>query len=450
MSPKGEPSFFQQWCESRDITEVEALMPDMAGIARGKIMPAQKYWEDEGMRLPEALVLQTVTGVFPTDASTVDPGDIDMVLKGDPATIRVVPWAAEPTAQIIHDCVYADGRPVEMSPRYVLRRVLSLYEERGWEPVVAPELEFYLVKPNTDADYPLEPPIGRTGRSEIGRQSYGIDAVNEFSDLFDLIYDYCEEQGIELDTLIHESGAAQMEINLIHGNALELADQAFLFKRTVREAALRHEMYATFMAKPMEEEPGSAMHIHQSVTDRKTGKNIFADEKGEHSEMFRAHIAGLQKYLPAAMPFLAPNVNSYRRITRFMAAPINLQWGFDNRTAGLRVPIAPPQGMRVENRVAGADANPYLVLAATLACGYLGMVQGLEPTEPLQTSAYDHPYELPRSLEEGLRLLVGCEALAETLGKRFVAAYNAVKECEYETFLNVISSWEREYLLLNV
>ena len=267
---------------------------------------------------------------------------------------------------------------------------------------------------------------------------------------FDLIYDYCEEQGIELDTLIHESGAAQMEINLIHGNALELADQAFLFKRTVREAALRHEMYATFMAKPMEEEPGSAMHIHQSVMDKKTGRNIFANEKGEHSEMFRAHIAGLQKYLPAAMPFLAPNVNSYRRITRFMAAPINLQWGFDNRTAGLRVPIAPPQGMRVENRVAGADANPYLVLAATLACGYLGMVQGLEPTEPLQTSAYDHPYELPRSLEEGLRLLVGCEALVETLGKRFVSAYNAVKECEYETFLNVISSWEREYLLLNV
>ncbi len=450
MSPKGEPGFFQQWCEARGITEVEALMPDMAGIARGKIMPAQKYWEDEGMRLPEALVLQTVTGEFPVDQSAVDPGDIDMVLKGDPATIRVVPWAAEPTAQVIHDCVYADGRPVEMSPRYVLRRVLGLYEERGWQPVVAPELEFYLVKPNTDADYPLEPPIGRTGRSEIGRQSYGIDAVNEFSDLFDLIYDYCEEEGIELDTLIHESGAAQMEINLIHGGALELADQAFLFKRTVREAALRHEMYATFMAKPMEEEPGSAMHIHQSVIDKKTGKNIFADEKGEYSEMFRAHIAGLQKYLPAAMPFLAPNVNSYRRITRFMAAPINLQWGFDNRTAGLRVPISPPHGMRVENRVAGADANPYLVLAATLACGYLGMVQQLEPTEPLRTSAYDHPYELPRGLEEGLRLLTSCEALVDVLGKRFVTAYNAVKECEYETFLHVISSWEREYLLLNV
>src|ERR1700755_868071 len=192
-------------------------------------------------------------------------------MKADPSTIRVVPWAAEPTAQVIHDSFYSDGAPVSMAPRYVLKKVLSLYEERGWRPVVAQELEFYLGEPNVDADYPLKPPMGRSGRPEIGRQSYSIAAVNEFDPLFDDMYAFCEAQGIEIDTLIHEDGAAQMEINLIHGNALSLADQVFLFKRTAREAALRHKMDATFMAKPMAREPGSAMHIHQSVVDRQTG-----------------------------------------------------------------------------------------------------------------------------------------------------------------------------------
>ena len=159
------------WCSENRISEVEALMPDMAGIARGKIMPADKYLQDRGMRLPEALILQTVTGDYPGDMSAIHPSDRDMWARGDANTIRRVPWAAEPTAQIIHDCFHADGTPVEASPRQVLRRVLAAYAERGWSPVVAPELEFYLVKPNRDPDYPLEPPVGRSGRAEIGRQS---------------------------------------------------------------------------------------------------------------------------------------------------------------------------------------------------------------------------------------------------------------------------------------
>src|SRR5690606_13214119 len=211
-----------------------------------------------------------------------------------------------------------------------------------WDPVVAPEFEFYLIEPNTDSDYPLKPPIGRSGRPEIGRQSYSIAAVNEFDPLFDDMYAFCEAQDIEIDTLIHEDGAAQMEINLLHGDALSLADQVFIFKRTAREVALRHKMYATFMAKPMEREPGSAMHIHQSVIDRASGRNIFSTDSGEPSALFYAHIAGMQKYLPAAMSLLAPNVNSYRRITRYHSAPINTHWGYDNRTAGLRVPMSNP------------------------------------------------------------------------------------------------------------
>ena len=186
----------------------------------------------------------------------------------------------------------------------------------------------------------LKPPVGRSGRAEPGRQSYSIAAVNEFDPLFDDIYAFCEAQDIEIDTLIHEDGPAQMEINLLHGEPLDLADQAFLFKRTAREAALRHKMYATFMAKPHAKEPGSAMHIHQSIVDKKTRKNIFSNPDGTPSALFFSHIAGLQRYVPAAMSLFCSNVNSYRRMTRYLSAPINVQWGYDNRTAGLRVPMS--------------------------------------------------------------------------------------------------------------
>jgi len=443
-------SSLRGWLEEHGIAEVEALVPDLSGVARGKIMPARKFYEEEGMRLPESLFMQTVTGNYPTDERAIHPAEIDIVLRPDANTARLVPWAEEPTAQIIHDAFYRDEAPVEMAPRYVLRHVIELYAEHGWRPIVAPELEFFLVKPNTDADYPLEPPMGRSGRPEIGRQSYSIDALNEFDALFEDVYDYCEAQGLEIDTLIHESGAAQMEINLMHGDPLELADQAFLFKRTMREAALRHDMYATFMAKPMQNEPGSAMHIHQSVVDLESGRNVFSDHNGEPSRLFFAYIAGLQKYLPAAMSFFAPNVNSYRRIAKGHAAPINVQWGYDNRTAGFRVPDSKPEARRVENRVGGADANPYLAVAASLACGYLGMLEKLEPTAPLEHSAYELPYALPRTLQEALSKLAACEPLRQILGERFSIAYNAVKESEYETYMQVISSWEREYLLLNV
>ncbi len=441
----------QQFFRDHGISEVEAIIPDMAGIARGKIMPAEKFAEDGGMRLPESVFLQTVTGDYPINTGdAMNPAEIDIILKADSKTVRRVPWAAEPTAQVIHDCFYSDGRRVAMAPRNVLRHVLELYAQRGWEPVVAPELEFYLIEPNLDADYPLKPPVGRSGRAEPGRQSYSIAAVNEFDPLFDDIYQFCEDQEIEIDTLIHEDGPAQMEINLIHGNALDLADQAFLFKRTAREAALRHKMYATFMAKPHAKEPGSAMHIHQSVLDRKSGKNIFSNADGTPSQLFFAHIAGLQHYLPAAMALFCPNVNSYRRLTRYQTAPINTHWGYDNRTAGLRVPNASAADRRVENRCGGADANPYIAMAASLACGYLGMIEGLQPTDPITGSAHDLPFGLPRTLDEALREFRASEPLVELLGPTFVEAFALVKEAEYEVFLQVISSWEREHLLLNV
>ncbi|RKP45210.1 glutamine synthetase family protein [Trinickia fusca] len=432
------------------ITEIEAIIPDMTGIARGKIIPRNKFESGESMRLPQAVMIQTVTGDYPADGTLTGVTDPDMVCVPDASTIRLIPWAVDPTAQVIHDCVHFDGTPVAISPRWVLRRVLDKYRERGWKPVVGPELEFYLVDMNKDPDLPLRPPIGRTGRAETGRQSYSIEAVNEFDPLFEDIYEYCDVQELEIDTLIHEVGAAQMEINFLHGDPLKLADRVFLFKRTVRETALRHHMYATFMAKPMEHEPGSAMHIHQSVTDVETGRNLFTAADGSPSKMFHSYIAGLQKYTPALMPVFAPYINSYRRLSRFMAAPINVQWGYDNRTVGFRVPHSAPVMRRIENRIPGVDCNPYLAIAATLAAGYLGMAQRLEPTEPLASDGYALPYQLPRNLEEALTLMGACTPLVDMLGEPFVKAYLALKETEYEAFFRVISSWERKHLLLNV
>ncbi len=445
-------SDLENWLNEQRVTEIECLVPDLTGVARGKILPRLKFTEDRGMRLPQAVVAMGVTGEFPEEGpyyDVISPTDMDMHLRPDPTTARIVPWAIDPTAQVIHDCYDKDGQLVPFAPRSVLRRVCDLYAAKGWNPVVAPELEFYLVARNTDPDMPLKPPIGRSGRAETSRQAYSIDAVNEFDPLFEDVYAYCETMGLNVDTLIHEVGAGQMEINFFHAHPLGLADEVFMFKRTVREAALRHDMYATFMAKPIAGEPGSAMHVHQSVVD-KDGRNIFSNPDGTASKEFYWFIGGLQKYIPAAMALFAPYVNSYRRLVRSNAAPINIQWGTDNRTVGIRSPLASPQARRIENRVIGADANPYVALAATLACGYIGIEQRIEPTPECKGDAYLGDFQLPRSLGEALELLRHEKDLQQVLGASFVTVYSEVKEIEYAEFMKVISPWEREHLLLHV
>ena len=441
---------FKKWFQDNAIEEVEVLIPDIAGMARGKFVPAERYLADKGIRIAKGLFTQTITGDYIELVESINPADIDMEARPVAETKRKVPWAPYPTAQIIHDCYHLDGTPVEIAPRQVLKRILDLYEKRGWRAVVAPEIEFYLVKPNTNSDLPLEPPAGRSGRQEQARRTFSIDAVNEFENVVEDIYDFSEQQELDIETLSHEDGIAQLEVNFLHGDPMRLADQVFTFKRTVREAAFKQDMYATFMAKPHQHQPGSSMHLHQSIVNKKTGKNIFASNSGRPNKLFKSYIAGLQKYLPATMPLFAPNVNSYRRITRYYASPINTHWGFDNRTVGLRVPLAPAEATRVENRVPGSDTNPYLAIAASLAAGYLGMEEKLEPTKPLESSAHERAITLPRDLHSALKLMRRCAPVRRLLGEEFIQVYNAVKELEYETFFQVISSWEREHLLLNV
>jgi len=413
----------ERWLDEHSVTEVECLVPDLSGVARGKILPRDRFTEERGMRLPEGTIALSVTGEAPTQGPYFDvirATDPDIHLRPDPSTVRIVPWANDPTGQVIHDCYDAAGRLVPFAPRSVLRRVCRLYEEAGWLPVVAPELEFYLVARNDDPDMPLRAPIGRSGRPETSRQSYSIDAVNEFDPLFEDVYAYCKAMELNVDTLIHETGAGQMEINFFHAHPLALADEVFFFKRTSREAALRHGMHATFMAKPIAGELGSAMHIHQSITDKASGRNLFSNADGTPSREFAWYIGGLQRYVPAATALFAPYVNSYRRLTRFTAAPINIQWGSDNRTVGIRSPVASAAARRVENRVGGADANPYVAMAATLACGWLGLRQRIEPGPECTGNAYLDDYALPRSLSEALQALRDDTDLREILGLEFV------------------------------
>ena len=446
-------SKFEDFISTNHISEVECLVADMSGTARGKILPPKKFLsgnKSKGLRVPEEVFTLTINGRFVSDTEAVSDSAIDIYMQPDVDTIRFVPWYKEPTAQVICDAYHLDDKPVTISPRHVLKRVLQLYKDKGWKPIVAPELEFYLVKKNFDSDYPLEAAVGRSGRKESGGQAYGIDAANDFDPIVEDIYDWCEAQELDVDTLSHEAGPAQLEINFNHGDPLELADQVFLFKRTVRQAALKHDVYATFMAKPHENEPGSSMHIHQSVLDIKTGKNIFADKSGKPSKLFLNHIGGLQRYLAAALPLLAPNVNSYRRLVPESDAPTNVHWAIDNRTVSLRVPSSDPNNLRVENRVAGADTNPYLAFAASLACGYLGMVEKLKPSDPVTGSAYRYAHTLPISLDEALDKLSYTKALRMVLGEQFSEAYRDVKYQEMQHYRRVISSWEREFLLLNV
>jgi len=440
------------WLSIRNIEDIECITPDMAGVARGKMMPSKKFLDRSTLALPGSVFMQTISGEYPdeTESFQYPPQDGDLRLIPDLSTLSAVPWESDPTAQVICDMVDRDDQPVSYTPRNVLKKVLAAYTKAGLRPVVAPEIEFYLVKTNQNPDLRLEPPVGRSGRAVAGGQGYSIAGINEFDELIDDIYHFSEGQGLEIETLIHEEGAAQLEINLHHGDPVALADQVFLFKRTIREVAHKHGMYATFMAKPMQGQPGSAMHIHQSVIDISTGENIFSNPDGSPSEAFQAFIGGMQHYLPKALLMMAPYVNSYRRLTTNTSAPVNVLWGHDNRTTGLRVPNSEPAGRRLENRLPSSDANPYLALAASLACGFLGIEQQIVPGSPVTAAANEGSNDLPRGLLEAVALFENDESLANILGQDFVATYAAIKHGEFETFMQVISPWEREFLLLNV
>lgn len=444
------PEAAQAYLDGQRLDEVECIIPDLPGIARGKAVPAKKFANQSKFHLPDSIFYQTITGGWGEAAGEDGFIEKDMILKPDMSTTTAAPWTGDWTLQIIHDAYDRDNKPIPYAPRNVLKRVVDLYRKEGWEPIVAPEMEFFLVARNIDPAQEIAPMMGRSGRPAAARQAYSMTAVDEFGPVIDDIYDFAEAQGFEIDGITQEGGAGQLEINLIHGAPVRLADEVFYFKRLIREAALRHNCFATFMAKPIANEPGSAMHIHHSIIDMETGQNLFAGPQGGDTDAFFHFIGGLQHYLPAAMAVMAPYVNSYRRYVKDHAAPINLAWGRDNRTTGIRIPLSKPENRRVENRIAGMDCNPYLGIAVSLACGYLGMKNNIRAQPQFRGDAYEGEGDVPRVLGEALDLFDQAEELHEVLGPEFARVYSIVKRAEYDEFLQVISPWEREHLLLNV
>ena len=432
------------------VQDVECIFPDISGYPRGKLMPAASFAAGQELRIAQAIPMQCVTGDYSYDPIFPD-ADPDVRLRPDYATLQLAPWSSVPRAFAIHDCLELDGQPCAFSARALLRTVLARYTALGLTPVVAPEIEFYLTAPCVDPAQPLSAPAARNGRAEAGQSAFSMNMLNEHAAFWDAFRRALRALGIAADTWIHEVGSSQFEINLQHGDPLAVADQAFLFKYTAKEIAIQHGLNAVFMAKPIAGAPGSSMHLHQSVCDG-AGRNIFSTEAGAESAAFGHFIAGIQTYGPDLMLVFAPFVNSYRRFVAGSQAPINLAWGHDNRTAGLRIPKSSASARRVENRIAGADANPYLVIAASLACGLAGMEEQLTPSAPLDAgaNAYAQAHALERSFWPAHTRMAQSAAARALLGDAFVTGYCAVKALEYQSYLHEISAWERRFLLPQV
>ncbi|MEQ6291625.1 glutamine synthetase family protein [Vogesella sp. GCM10023246] len=421
----------QDWLHAHAITHIECLIPDLNGLPRGKLVPVSHYPGSGQLHFPQVSLLQTLMGE--PQQQLVPDNDPDMLLLPDDGSLSLKPGNGRRIAQLIHDCHYEDGRMVPFAPRSVLKHVLAQYQQAGLTPQVAPEIEFYLL--NADGQ-----------QAEALGAAYSLDHAQRHEGFFAALEQQCHQQGIATDILLHEVGNGQYELNLQHGDALQLADQVFLLKRTLRALAAAHGLKACFMAKPFAGQPGSAMHIHQSLLD-KVGRNVFSHDDGSEHPRFAHYIAGLQQHLPAAMALLAPNPNAYRRLAANTAAPINVEWGYDNRSCGLRVPASAAQARRVENRLPGIDCNPYLALAATLACGLLGLQAELSATPPLAGSAYGKQATLPADLAAALAALAADSRLSQMLGSEFVSQFIALKQVELADFQQQISQWERTHLL---
>ncbi len=425
--------------------QLELLVADINGIPRGKTIETKTIRPGSKQRMALAHFFQTITGDYGAAVDEQNPKDEDMLLEPDWDTYRPTPWKGEDCAQVICRALTKQGRALRYDPRNALIHILSKYEARGWRPIVAPEVEFFLLQPVRDADLPLEPAKGQQGRVESGGESFSVDALDNFSAFVDTLDRYSLESGIQYSSLSHEMAPGQMEINVHHGEVLSRTDELFLLKRMIKACALRHRMIASFMAKPLEDQAGSGLHLHVSMLDA-SGTNIFALEHGKAGDRLRHFIGGLQRYLPQAFALIAPTVNSFKRFVPDLSAPVNLEWGYDNRTTGLRVPFDSDDHGRVENRISGADANPYLFIATTLACGLLGLEQELEPRHPVEDSAYNRSSTFPVDLNAALDRLERCEPIVTLFGKDLIDTFVLIKHAELQHFFSEISPWERRFL----
>ncbi|MDI9779708.1 glutamine synthetase family protein [Pseudomonas putida] len=409
-------------------------------------MTAEGFFEGRRLQMARGVLLQCIMGGYPP-ARFYGSDDGDLALVAEPSQIHRLPWSEEGLALAICDANELDGRPSALSTRGQLKAVIARYAALGLAPVVATELEFFVFAPNTDPQQPFLPPVGKDGRRELGHSAFSVSSNNGLRPFFQEVYQSMAALGLPRDTFMHEMGVSQFEINLLHGDPLLLADQTFLFKHLLKEVALKHGLNVVCMAKPLAHTPGSSMHIHQSVVDMATGRNVFSDEQGQPTEAFYHFIGGQQACMADFTALFAPNVNSYQRLCHPYASPNNACWSEDNRAAGLRIPASAPVARRVENRLPGADANPYLAIAASLAAGLHGIEQRLQPAPAIQGEfEVPEPLSLPCTLHAALERLKRSALARELFGSEFIEGYIASKTLELTDFFNEITPWERRVL----
>lgn len=429
-----------------NVKEVACVIADINGIPRGKMMSREGYLSGRRLQMARGVLLQCVMGGYPpTHFYGADDGDI--AVYPDEDHIYLLPWSEIPRGLVMGDAHELNGDPSNLCSRVLLKRILERYNQINLEPVVATEIEFFLFAKNADPKEAFLPPIGLDGRREAGASGFTISANNNLQPFFQELYGAMEQMDIPRDTFEHEMGTSQFELNLIHDNALLIADQTFLFKFMVKELALKHGMIAVFMAKPLEGAAGSSMHIHQSVVQKDSRRNIFNGQDDQATPEFFQYIGGLQKVLGDLTPFYAPNINSFQRLNNPYYSPNNVCWSYDNRAAGLRIPIGPAEARRVENRLAGVDVNPYLAIAATLAAGLYGLEHNCQPSAA-SSGEFSVPDELtvPNSLFDALQRLKNSQLANKLFNQEFIEGFIATKKQELQSFFEEISPWERQYL----
>ena len=444
----------KKYLERYPLTQhVDVLLTDLNGSFRGKRIPVGGLSKlEKGCYFPASVFAMDILGNVVEEAGLgQELGEPDHVCVPVPGTLT--PSAADPQyiAQVLLTMLDEDGTPFDVEPRNVLNRVWQRLRQRGLSPVVAVELEFYLIDRQRDAEGYLQPPCA-PGTQERNTQSqvYSVDNLNHFADVLSEIDELARLQGIPADGAVAEASPGQFEVNLHHtDDVLQACDHALALKRLVRMVAENHNMQATFMAKPYEEHAGSGMHVHISMLNAQ-GNNVFADDDGEDSVLLKQALAGMIALMPSSMALLAPNVNAYRRFQPGMYVPTQASWGHNNRTVALRIPCGEPENHRVEYRVAGADANPYLVMAAILA----GMLYGLDNALPLPEPVTGNGLEqeglpLPIRQSDALYEFEHQHALTHYLGERFTQVYHACKTDELLQFERRVTETEIDWMLKN-
>jgi glutamine synthetase len=434
-----------------DIEAVQLVLTDACGVGRGKNIAREELETlyTTGRNVAGSILGLDVTGEDVEGTGLVwEVGDADQCCRPVAGTLCRAPWLKRPTAQVLGGLYELDGRPAKADPRHVLARVVERLRARGHTPVIAVELEFYLLQRGDDGR--MQPAAGLLSGERRGRiDAYGLGRLDDMSPLFDDLYATARSQGLPVRTLMSEYAPGQFEITLEHrGDALRAVDEAILFKRAVRGIAARHGCVACFMAKPFAERAGSGMHLHASLADAQ-GRNAFAAEDPAGTIELRHAIGGLKATMADGMAVFAPNANSYRRFRAMSYAPVAATWGVNNRSVSLRVPAGPPSSRHVEHRVAGADANPYLVAALVLGAMLKGIEERIDPGPAVQGNGYEQGPrgELPTQWHAALEQAARSPFVADALGAEFLEVFLAIKMQECEKFGALVSDRDYEWYL---